>query len=155
EKSASSDAERASEDALLLPIGRGANQLRQGIATLDLALLQSAAHTLAGLGGGLTPAGDDLLLGAMVALWAIRPESIARPCAETVANTAMPRTTTLSAAYLAAAGRGEVALLWHNLLGAFATADSQGVISATRAILHTGHTSGADMLTGFLLIANL
>jgi hypothetical protein len=91
----------------------------------------------------------------MVGLWATRPESVARPLVAAIAGAAAPRTTKLSAAYLSAAGRGEVALLWHNLLAAMAAADNEAVTPAVRAVLHTGHTSGADMLTGFLLIAAL
>jgi hypothetical protein len=152
EESASSDAEQASEDALLLQVREGANQLHQGIEALDLGFVQSAAHQLAGLGGGLTPAGDDFLLGAMVALWATRPEEVVRSLVEAIVAAALPRTTRLSAAYLAAAGRGEVSLLWHKLLAAIAAAEEGGVKAAGRAILRTGHSSGADMLAGFCLM---
>jgi len=123
-------------DALELGWGGNPAQLREG------------AGQLAGLGGGLTPAGDDLLCGAMLWAWAAhpRPASLCRVIAETAA----PRTTTLSAAFLQAAAQGECGAAWHALFYALAQGDDASVVLAARNVLAQGATSGADALAGFL-----
>jgi hypothetical protein len=103
---------------------------------------------LAGLGGGLTPAGDDLLCGAMLAAWLAHPDP-AGFC-RGVVETAVPRTTMLSAAFLHAAGRGECGAAWHRLLAALAAGADDEIAAATAAVLAHGATSGADALTGFV-----
>jgi hypothetical protein len=68
--------------------------------------------------------------------------------------TAVPRTTTLSAAWLKAAGRGEANELWHTFTAQL-SANSDHWQQAYLAILETGHSSGADALWGFTAVANL
>ncbi|NJN55087.1 MAG: DUF2877 domain-containing protein [Anaerolineae bacterium] len=51
----------------------GLQQLLAGIAAEDTAVIQVGATQLAGLGPGLTPAGDDILLGVILGLWATWP----------------------------------------------------------------------------------
>ncbi len=140
--------------ALTDVFGRATAALRRGWAG-DRTLLAEGATRLAGLGGGLTPAGDDFLCGAMLAawLWHPAPEAV---CGA-VADAAAPRSTALSAALLRAAGRGECAADWHRLLAALAGLSSsappgeQGEMEAAlRAVLAHGATSGADALAGFL-----
>ena len=125
--------------------------LQAGIARGDPALCRSGARGLAGLGAGLTPAGDDFLLGAMVAIWSACPSSEAAALAESIASASAPFTTSLSAAWLQAAARGEVAAPWHDLISSIARGDRDGVLSAAERILNTGHTSGADALAGFVV----
>jgi hypothetical protein len=182
--------EQAAEESLLarlssalypphVPGGRGEAlaSLRAGWAG-DEARLREGAAQLAGLGGGLTPAGDDFLCGAMLAAWLFLsdPEAFCR----VVVEAAAPRTTTLSAALLRAAGRGECSAAWHNLLGALAEEDRGEVFPpavsthlwergdepfpptrwargntgplhvAIQSVLAHGATSGADTLAGFL-----
>lgn len=124
--------------------------LYAGIFANDGALISEAAKKLAGLGPGLTPAGDDLLLGAMHGLWATLPPNEAEVIARRIANAAIPRTHALSAAWLAAAERGEAAEPWHQLLAAISEGDIAALNQAAMRILPTGHTSGADALSGFL-----
>jgi hypothetical protein len=124
----------------------------------DLAALRSGATALAGLGPGLTPAGDDFLLGVMVGLFATAlpaPSSspslsVAEVCAA-IAELAAARTTALSAAWLQAAARGLVGQGWHDLLDAVSRGDSLRIRRAANRLINTGATSGADALTGFLL----
>lgn len=112
----------------------------------DATRLETAARRLAGLGGGLTPAGDDFLAGAMLRAWLDypAPEAFCRA----VAGAAAPRTTLLSAALLRAAARGECSAAWHRLLAALESGAS--LAPAVDDILAHGHTSGADALAGFL-----
>lgn len=112
--------------------------------------LTKAVKGLAGVGPGLTPAGDDVLLGAMHGLWATRPSEEARETCEVIANAAVPRTHALSAAWLEAAADGEAGEPWHALVMAMATGDEGAFSDAAMRILPTGHTSGSDALGGFL-----
>jgi hypothetical protein len=127
--------------------------LQTGIARGDLTLCCFGARSLAGLGAGLTPAGDDFLLGAMVAIWSVYPPGEAAALAESMAAQAAPLTTSLSAAWLQAAARGEVAAPWHDLLDGMTAHSRERMLSAAERILNMGHTSGADALAG--LIAGL
>ena len=97
-----------------------------------------AARQLAGLGPGLTPSGDDVLLGVMYALWVWRPDE---PLIQTIGHAANPRTTTLSAAFLTAAMAGEATNHWHDLV--------MGGPGAANRLLALGQTSGADAWAGF------
>lgn len=114
----------------------------------DPVRLHEGVTRLAGLGGGLTPSGDDFLCGAMLWAWVAHPTpgSFCRVIVEIAA----PRTTRLSAAFLAAAARGECSAGWHALLDALAQGDDVGVAAAARVVLARGATSGADALAGFV-----
>lgn len=123
--------------------------LYSGLVEGNGANVSEAAKKLAGLGPGLTPAGDDLLLGAMYGLWATRGED-AQLSAERIVRASVPRTHALSGAWLAAGARGEAAAPWHQLLAAVASHSEDELEAAVMRILPTGHTSGADALGGFL-----
>src|SRR5574341_40163 len=56
----------------------------------DIADAKEITSRLAGLGAGLTPAGDDFMLGAMYAMWMIHPTDVARVLAEEIVNIAAP-----------------------------------------------------------------
>jgi hypothetical protein len=129
--------------------------LRQGLVAGEPERCRTAAARLAGLGEGLTPLGDDFLLGVMVALWSYLPAPQAAPLAGIMAQVAGPRTTLLSGAWLEAAARGEVAASWHLLLEAFTGNEFTAVSRAARRILRTGHSSGVAALAGFLFAADV
>lgn len=124
-----------------------AENLRAGWAG-DAARLEEAAARLAGLGVGLTPAGDDFLAGAMLWAWLAHPTP--EPFCRTVAEAAAARTTTLSAAFLRAAARGECDASWHRFLAALRAGSATQIAPAVRQVMAHGATSGADMLAGFL-----
>jgi hypothetical protein len=110
----------------------------------------ATAKKLAGLGQGLTPAGDDFIMGAIYAAWIIHPADIARVLTEEIANTAAPLTTSLSAAWLRSAGKGEAGILWHEFFDALSVSDNARTHQAVDKILAVGETSGADALAGFI-----
>jgi len=114
----------------------------------DASRLREGAARLAGLGTGLTPAGDDFLVGVMLWAWLAHPHP-ASICGA-LAAVAAPRTTTLSAAFLQAAARGECSAPWHRLLSALGMGAGAGLPATVREILARGATSGADALAGFL-----
>jgi len=119
----------------------------------NLARLQEGAAGLAGLGGGLTPAGDDFLAGALLWAWLAHPAPA--PFCQVLAEVAIPRTTTLSAAFLRAAARGECSAAWHALLAALSEAAEAEIAAAVREVLAHGATSGADSLAGFLYLVDV
>jgi hypothetical protein len=110
----------------------------------------AGASRLAGLGGGLTPAGDDFVLGVLLAAWAGLYGPGAERLGGKIAEAAAPLTTSLSGAYLRAAARGECSDYWHRLFAALLGSDAAGLRAALSALLAVGHTSGADALAGFL-----
>ena len=124
------------------------NSLISSLANADLPSSLTATQKLAGLGNGLTPAGDDFILGAVLAAWIIHPSNVARILAEEITNIAAPLTTSLSAAWLKSAGRGEAGILWHEFFNALLTGDSIGIQLQITNLLCIGHTSGADALAG-------
>ncbi len=136
------------------PVARNmAHRARQAAARLSQAITRRESQTevaqavaqLAGLGSGLTPAGDDYLLGVMVALWLtgqieLLPE---------IAEVASPKTTALSRAFLRAAARGEFIEPWHELAQAWLDQDRPAVARAVAEIAQVGASSGAAALAGF------
>ncbi len=121
-----------------------------GMQRSDLAAVSEATRQLVGLGSGLTPSGDDILVGALIAL-TIRPPTVAAPLRIAIDAAATGRSTRISEAYLEAAARGEASETWHRLLAVLPTTDSSALIPAVRRVMTFGETSGADMLAGFLL----
>lgn len=104
------------------------------------------AAQLAGLGIGLTPAGDDFLLGSMLWAWLMHPSP--RAFCQVLAEAAVSQTTTLSAAWLRAAADGQFGAPLHRLLAALV---GRGDLeTATRRLLLHGATSGGDTLAGML-----
>lgn len=128
-------------------IREASQQLKVGWAG-DRTALQAGASRVAGLGGGLTPAGDDFLAGAM--LWAWLAHSEPERFCDALLEASAGRTTTLAAAFLQAAAGGECSAAWHRLLDGLADGDEGSLDDAVREVVSLGHTSGADMLAGFL-----
>lgn len=127
-----------------------AQALVMGIATGDKAFCHAGASELAGLGGGLTPAGDDWILGCLLAAWVVHsPAHILQSIADAVLGCA---TTLLSLAWLKAAARGECSAAWHILLNKLSGDETIAVENAAFAVVQMGHTSGADALAGFVSV---
>lgn len=112
-------------------------------------LVDGSVRALLGRGPGLTPAGDDVLAGMLVALH--HREDLRRPLADEVARLAPGRTTTLSAALLRHAASG--AALPAVLDVADALTGHGSDVDLTRAVtrlLAVGHSSGAALAHGLL-----
>ncbi|MGH2537649.1 MAG: DUF2877 domain-containing protein [Candidatus Promineifilaceae bacterium] len=130
---------------------RAWRDLAAGWRANDPRRLSKGASRLAGLGPGLTPAGDDFLMGCLLASAALgtgRPEA---GLAEAVVEAGRGRTNRLALAHLQAAAGGEASWDWHELIGGMAAGDWEDVAKTGRRIAALGHTSGADALTGFVL----
>jgi hypothetical protein len=111
------------------------------------ARLERAVSALTGLGPGLTPAGDDLLCGALAGLHAASHPAADR-LGDVVRRLAPGRTTRLSAALLVAAADGGVLPELASLLAA---PGPEHAAAALHRLLDVGHTSGACLAAGALL----
>jgi hypothetical protein len=140
--------ETESAFAALSAVVRGAAEALRAGWEGDHARLREGAAGLAGLGGGLTPAGDDFLSGAMLSAWLVHPTP--RALCHILVEAAVPRTTTLSAAFLRAAAEGECNAPWHRLLAALGMGAEGELAAAVPQVLAYGAASGADTLAGFL-----
>jgi hypothetical protein len=108
------------------------------------------AAKLVGLGGGLTPAGDDFLLGLIAALW-IDSDPIAKPLAMFVAKIASERTTLLAETFHRYAVHHFYSSPLHMLLQNLLWGTARESALAVERTLRIGATSGADTLRGVLL----
>jgi hypothetical protein len=112
-----------------------------------------AAGVLLGVGGGLTPSGDDYVGGALFArhlLAAAGRTDVAgwRRTAEAILARAAARTHPISVVLLAdlAAGRGWASL--HAVAGALAAGAADDALAAARQLTALGQATGWDVLAG-------
>jgi hypothetical protein len=107
-----------------------------------------AVDGLIGLGGGLTPSGDDFLCGAMTALHYFGHRDVAARIAAVVLPLAERATSLISAAYLRCASAGEASSALFDVLEALQDPDHALVEACLDTIDAIGHTSGWDCLAG-------
>lgn len=136
--------------ALAARPARAMKLLEEGLEGPSADRVAAAAQQLAGLGAGLTPSGDDVLVGILISL-SVLPDDGQHEIRDAIVSAASGRTTRISEAYLAAAARGEAGEAWHTLLRSLKESNDAEIQSATRRVMAFGETSGADMLTGFVL----
>jgi hypothetical protein len=110
---------------------------------------------LIGLGPGLSPSGDDALIGLMVALWWTTNSlggdiERVRKINETIITHAN-KTTLLSKQLLRHAARGETNEIVEALFDGIFVGEPEDVIAGARKVLRIGETSGVDMMVGLLL----
>ena len=116
----------------------------------DVDAILTASIQLVGLGEGSTPAGDDYLVGVLLALSQGDNDGCRDSLLASLAGIGDGRTTSASAAWLSAAARGEASPVWRALLDAWTAGEEHAVRICVRAVRGTGHTSGAFSLRGFL-----
>jgi hypothetical protein len=126
--------------------GTGPAEERTLRATLSRGGLAAAASALAGRGPGLTPAGDDVLAGLLLAARAGGGGEV-----DLVAVAHSARTHEISRAYLAEAARGRSVAAAHDLMASCADGDVPGARRARDRLARVGHTSGLDLAYGVLV----
>lgn len=116
----------------------------------------SAVKALIGLGSGLTPSGDDLLIGYLTGLWCTvqnqneRMQFLAR-LGETVFHLSS-RTNDISRTYLYHAAQGQVSSRLSDLAEVICHGETPERLSViAEAAFRVGHTSGMDSVTGLLI----
>jgi hypothetical protein len=112
-----------------------------------------AAEILLGLGPGLTPSGDDLIGGALIALSALGRRDVAVTLAAWALLLATPRTGAISLAHLRCAADGEGSAALHYAIVSLTTPGAPGLSESVAMLARIGHSSGWDMLAGAALAA--
>jgi Protein of unknown function (DUF2877) len=107
---------------------------------------------LLGLGPGLTPSGDDVLVGVLLALHATRQWTHARAITRAIAKAAPLATTELSGACLRAAAEGLGCEILHATIGALLVDDANALTRTLTALGAIGHTSGWDAFAGAVCV---
>jgi hypothetical protein len=129
-------------------------QRATGIAALAIPegqTILALAYSICGRGAGLTPGGDDFLLGWLAAGWFLygaRPDFLAR--GQSIVEIAEQRTHALSRYWLSCAATGYVAQPVKALLEALTRPEQQQLEQAAHNLLAMGSTSGSDTLRGIL-----
>ena len=141
--------------AFLKTAWAGIKRLLNALQDGDRLGIHESAARLAGLGPGLTPSGDDYLVGLMAGLrvWPSPLENSGLSpdeACQIIFEAAKGRTTLLGRAFLRSAKEGLFGENWHELLAALVRGDAIGIQRAARRVLSSGATSGADALAGFL-----
>lgn len=110
---------------------------------------------LIGLGPGLTPSGDDLIGGVMLALHRLGFNSVLAVLSEAVHSVLDEMTTPLSAAHLRAAMNGGGNESVHTAMETILTGDSYGLQESLKKVGKVGHTSGWDAMGGVIIVLRL
>ena len=112
-------------------------------------LEREGPEALLGLGGGLTPAGDDLLVGALAALaWLGAAGDFSRLAA--AAEPRLEQTGLISRAFLRRALEREFSQPVLALFSALDGGSEQDLLQTAARLCSVGHTSGSDLLGGVL-----
>jgi Protein of unknown function (DUF2877) len=143
-----------------LPTAHGAAALRAGhglrarralagsLVERNPGAFAAAATELIGLGEGLTPAGDDCVVGALAAIHCLAPGWLEPHAVRAVAETAFARTTDVARDFLLEALAGRFA---EPVLAILRAPSAARATAAARRLLAMGATSGADTLDGLRL----
>ena len=140
----------------LRPVARLAaprlERLAAALRDADPSAASRAAESLLGLGPGLTPSGDDALVGMAAAVTAMPPPGMLDATyLRRAVDTAPARTTAVSTAFLRHAADGEFAAGLHHLIAALIGPDPTRLASTIERSVAFGATSGTDTLVGVLM----
>lgn len=129
-----------------LLVATGALQVEEACAAID---------PLIGLGPGLTPAGDDFLVGYLAGLWSTAGSDTARlrflASVGAWLSQAASQTNVISRAHIQSAVRGHASEPIARLAERLDQADTiDSVCAGTQAALQVGHSSGTDGVAGLL-----
>ena len=120
-----------------------AAMLDPGHASVDD--LAMPVEDLIGLGPGLTPSGDDFLVGALALLDARGERATHAALARAIIGASLARTSPLSRCFLKAAAAGQVGENLHRAVSSVMVGDIDAAVAAVGRI---GHSSGWDMMAG-------
>lgn len=139
------------ESAVTTALALRSSKLLAALARTDFAAARAHARSMIGLGPGLTPAGDDFLLGLFAVLNIPRS-----PCEGWLAGgaglaaEAGDATHPISHAALAHAAQGRVRESIVDFIESLLRGPGDGLAVALRRVLAIGATSGADIACGVL-----
>lgn len=152
---ASQQDEEAENDPLLTLAWLGINKIAKGCLMRDLSGLFNEANALVGLGGGLTPSGDDFLGGLLFCLNTIGrlyPEHICLDSSEQALflDSAKERTNLISFTLLKDLTNGQAVEPLHELIRLILSDQPLESTSPACRLTQIGHSTGWDLLTGVL-----
>ena len=136
-------------------MSEGTRGLLEATRRYDLASAPSLGSMI-GLGGGLTPSGDDILVGYLAGLWSTtldRPDRIrfVFSLGEAVIGLS-DRTNAISSTYLYHSARGQVSSRLAELTAAICGGEAEdSILPVAESAMQVGHTSGMDAVTGLLI----
>jgi len=123
-----------------------------GLKGQDIEQTKKGLTGLVGLGIGLTPSGDDVLLGLISLLKSVPVQLwIVDRFSRLIGDMARERTNRISAAYLIHASRGEVSERVGKFVMAILSGPNNALFDELMNMLHYGHTSGIEIVFGVLL----
>ena len=127
-------------------------RLAEAVRAADPMAAGLAAESLVGLGPGLTPSGDDALVGLAAAVTAMAaPRTLDATFLGRVADAAPTRTTTVSATFLRHASAGQFSAGLHQLMGVLIGPDPSDAAATIERCVAYGATSGTDTLVGVVM----
>jgi hypothetical protein len=130
-------------------------QLIAAAERLDHHTSIEAARKMIGLGPGVTPSGDDVLIGFLAGLYSTVGNEQARLAfiqafGDSLSSLSM-ETNEISRTYLYHAIHGQFSSSMIALLDALKDGKEEQLLYAARAAMHVGHSSGTDSVTGLLM----
>jgi len=128
-----------------------AHALAAAVAANDTNAFVSAGMRLLGVGGGLTPSGDDFVGGALFMLHHLG-ETQWQDAADQLRAAIPARSHAISAALFEDLAAGESFEPLHQILAA-TTQGVDAMLEPARRLAAIGHSSGWDMLTGMIAAA--
>lgn len=134
------------------------NLLHQQAQALGLSLqaahppaIDAAVLGLLGLGVGLTPSGDDYLVGALAALRCVQPQAaVTQALIASIERHAGPQTNAISAQALSCACQHYFKSSLTGLIDSLIQQHTPAAMQHLSQLLHTGSTSGTDIAYGLL-----
>jgi hypothetical protein len=137
-------------------IGESERDLVEATRGYDHAAAARAVATLIGLGPGLTPAGDDFLVGYLAGLWCAAGERSEHirflfSLGKVVVRLSR-RTNDISRTYLVHATRGQISSRLAALAEAICLGEvSDRLLETTNSAIQVGHDSGIEAAKGLLM----
>ncbi|MBK8008830.1 MAG: DUF2877 domain-containing protein [Rhizobiales bacterium] len=133
--------------------GFGAVKHLEAVISARAAGMESAISVpllarLLGLGPGLTPSGDDLLMGVLLALHALGATKLASELWSCIEPEVLFRTHEISYAHLCAAAENQCNPLIREAIDCLLEGDRFRLAGAVERVGSIGHTSGWDILSG-------
>ena len=126
-------------------------RLPQAIAETDVGGIAPHAVLLLGLGPGLTPSGDDVLGGMLLALSALQETIFRDALWEALVPELGDLTNEISAMHLAVAADGLGADAVHRLINAALIGDAADIARHAKTVTAIGDSSGFDIMAGIVL----
>lgn len=128
-------------------------ELISGLLQNDEYLMTEGICGLLGVGPGSTPSGDDFLLGFLSGMTHAqhgRCRTASEKMAYHMVENAKNLTTFLSIAYIKYGVKGLYHQCLSDMISAFVAGTEEEMVSKTQALMTLGHSSGIDLLVGFI-----